>query len=209
MTDSAKPLKAYEVHDGDEQTVYVFATNSATARREGANQMDTDFESVSYCRRAAWADEYAPGPVSAIACIERGWWFECFHCSRRVSADMHEEIEDEGLNPDDFEIQPRGLSNVYCSKECAAIDRAEARAHVEACDALYELVTTKYPGCKVTSIYVYGTRLDVPEKGTSNSSARFTFPGGQYDAEYRFRDGTFVSRCDVDAFNAAYPKDLA
>lgn len=203
----AKLLKAYEVHDGDEQTVYAFATNSATARREGANEMDTDFESVSYCRRAAWADEYAPGPVPVIALIDRGWWFECFHCSRRVHADMHEDIHDEGLDPDDFEITPRGKDNVFCSKECAAVERAEWRMNVEAQDALHELVTSKYPGCTITSVYVYGTRLDVPAKGTSNCSARFTFPGGQYDAEYRFGEGTFVSKVDIDAFNAAYPKD--
>lgn len=46
------PQRAYVVYDGDEQTVVIFATNGAAARRQGANEMVVDFEEVASCKRA-------------------------------------------------------------------------------------------------------------------------------------------------------------
>jgi len=61
---SDKKLKAFEVRDNDEgNCVIAFATNGAAARREGGNDLNLEFEDVESCRRAPWADEYAPGPV--------------------------------------------------------------------------------------------------------------------------------------------------
>jgi len=204
-----KPLKAYIVHDGDDRTEVEFATNSAAARRLGANAMDCGFSDVESCRRAPHFDHFTPGPVPPDALIDDGWQYECHHCCRMVTSSLHEDIEGDDdfgyLDPDDFAVTVRGQF-VFCSKTCLAEFDAEARGNVAAQAALYELVTAKYPGITVTSIYVYGDRLR-KDKDMCSALARFLFPGGQHDAEYRFLDGVFVSRFDVDAFNFAYPKD--
>jgi hypothetical protein len=84
MSSKDKPLKAYEVRDPHEgNCVIVFATNSATARREGAGELDTDWEGVESCTRAPWADEYAPGPAPLHATLAAGWQHECGHCGCR------------------------------------------------------------------------------------------------------------------------------
>lgn len=75
------PLKAYVVHEDDEgNCAVVFATNGATARRDGANELNLSFEEVASCRRQPAFDQYAPGPVPMHATLAAGWWHECGHC---------------------------------------------------------------------------------------------------------------------------------
>ncbi len=51
---------AYSVETNDpEESTIQFATSNAAARRQGADEISTDFSGIVYCRRAHWADPYA------------------------------------------------------------------------------------------------------------------------------------------------------
>ena len=74
-------MKAFQVNDAEGHSVVVFAKHNASARREGANELNIGFESVDSCRRAPCFDCYADrGSVPTALLIEHGWWFECCHC---------------------------------------------------------------------------------------------------------------------------------
>ncbi len=115
---NTKPLKAYEVQERQEgYSTIVFATNSATARREGAAELSIDWEDVDFCRRLPWADEYAgvKGGVPPLVCIDHGWWFQCAKCGCRINSDF------EGWDKDGnfFDIKPiEERSLIYCSQSC-------------------------------------------------------------------------------------------
>lgn len=98
-----KRLKAYYVTDGNDSSCIHFATNSATARREGANEMGVDWEDVDSCNRRPEFDQFAPGPVPPAALIEAGWWFECSECQTHVTEDTAARVIDG--------------QHVYCSPE--------------------------------------------------------------------------------------------
>lgn len=200
-----KPRLAYEVHDGDDGWCIEFATSGAAARRQGANELNTDFSGIERCRRVPVLDQYAPGPVPPMALIEIGWHFECFCCSRKVNEDLHTSVEEEGLDPADFEIIPDG-PNVYCSQTCMMSMYAHRRANRAAHAALIELFETKFPGATVTRTHVYGTRLEeTPERSGILCSVTFTFPGCKYGATWVFgQEGALVSQIDVDAFKAYF-----
>ena len=122
--------KAFIVHDGDEKTVVVFATSGAAARRIGANEMDTDFESVESCRRAPHFDAFvSKGFVPAEELIEAGWRFECNGCSGWVDRDRVE-YDAEGDETDRKIVPIFEDHGVWCSAECKA-DYEEDRAHQE------------------------------------------------------------------------------
>ena len=73
-------MKAYEITYGaGDATTVRFASHAVVARREGANELDADFQDVS-CRRAAIFDDYSPGPVPNQAMLDAGWFFECSRC---------------------------------------------------------------------------------------------------------------------------------
>ena len=74
-----KPLVAYSVQ-ADEYGCIRFARNGAQARRQGAAEMDIEWEDIISCRRAADFDQYAPGPVPEIALWKAGWRFLCCQC---------------------------------------------------------------------------------------------------------------------------------
>lgn len=115
MGSEIKPLKAYSVQ-GYEYGCIVFATNSATARREGANQLDCEWEDIEYCRRATWADTYAQERrVPPLVMIDHGWWFECSYCGTKVCTDSSD--EDDSGN----EILHSPVADgdcVYCTQKC-------------------------------------------------------------------------------------------
>ena len=114
-------IKAFEVHDGDERTVVVFAKFGVVARRYGANEMGIEFEEVESCRRVKGFDKYAPGPVPPLSLIDAGWWLECWGCACRI---------DSYLEDDDRQLAPvqRG-QQIYCTAEClAASDRHDVEA---------------------------------------------------------------------------------
>ena len=120
-----KRLKAYRVSDGNDQTVIRFATNNATARREGANEMEVDWTEVDYCSRASQYDEFAPGPVPPLVMIENGWWFECSCCGQTVN-----EYNDRRV---------ASGQDVYCDETCRQRDYADDKARTSAGAALIEV----------------------------------------------------------------------
>lgn len=200
-------LKAYEVRDsGEGYCVIQYATNSATARREGASKLDTDWDSIESCVRKPEFDAYAPGPVPPMVMIEHGWWFECFHCGRRVSNDMSEEIEDDGLDPDDFVPRASDIRAVFCSAACEAESAANARLNEWAKDALAELFEVKFPGATISHLHVYGTKLEKTKRGCGiNSSVRFRFPGAKYESRWDFGEKeVWVPPIDLEAFRVFF-----
>lgn len=106
-------MKAYHVGEGSEgEQVITFATNSATARREGGNELDLEFSEVSFCRRAPWADEFADQRfIPAKAYHEQGWWLYCNNCENQ----LYEDGEDEEGNPLQIAYDGR---HAYCDQGC-------------------------------------------------------------------------------------------
>ena len=194
-------LKAYEVRDdGEGYCCVVFATNGATARREGASELGTDWESIESCCRAPHLDQYAPGPVPPLTLIEHGWWFECSHCGRRVSNEMAEELEDDDLDPANFIPRPAGKHGVYCSAGCECADYMDKRGREEAEDALREVFEAKFPGAEILHIHVYGgPKLETGDQG--RYVVTFSFPGSQYSSRWNFGDDfCHVPMIDQEAF---------
>lgn len=201
----SKPLKAYMVRDDYEgNACIVFAKGGAQARREGANELGIDWESVESCTRKPEFDQYAEaGTLPNSVLIEDGWWFECSHCYRRISKDLKEEVFDEGLNPDDFEIVDTGKL-VFCSHSCRAIHYREGVDKARAKSALVEYVTTKWAGTHVVHAHVYKDKLEPSgERGGIKCSASFTFPGGRSQVQWVFpQDTVLVCQFDVEAWHA-------
>lgn len=193
-------LKAYEVRDnGEGCCCIVFATNGAAARREGASELDTDFDGIESCNRRPALDCYAPGPVPPMTLLDRGWRFECSHCGRRVSNDMADDLEDDGLDPADFSPMSDGGKGIYCSAACAAEDAADKRLNAEAKADLAELFSLKFPEAKIDRLHVYGNRLQETPKGHGVcASVTFRFPGSLYPATWIFGEPT-VSAAQIDA----------
>ncbi|MBN3822315.1 hypothetical protein G3O00_01610 [Burkholderia sp. Ac-20384] len=199
-----KQLKAYIIHDNYEGYGCVrFATNSATARREGACELDTDWESIESCRRAPHLDQFSPGPVPPGALIESGWWFECHGCGARVSNDEYDE-DGEDVAPGTYVARKQ---QVFCCQECLARDDARKRMNLAAQNALIELVEAKFFGCTVTSVHVYGEKLEASEPGHGiRCKAYFTYPGATHLATYHYGEGNtaWVPRADEAAFVALF-----
>lgn len=167
-------MKAYAVHDNYEgYGAVVFAAYAATARRLGANELGIEWESVESCRRAPHFDQYAPGPVPTMVLIEHGWWSECVHCGRRVSNDMADELESDGLDPDDFVPRPAGKGGVFCSEGCECAHHMKQLHREEATDALREAFEAIFPGASVDHLHIAdGLQLN------GKCCVTFSFPGG-------------------------------
>lgn len=101
-------LKAFSVQ-GDEFGTVVFAHSGVVARREGANELNIEFEDVESCRRAPGLDRYAAaGHVPwRVLVEEHGWRQCCGYCERPVDSD------------DDGRVWV-GDDQVYCTQEHAA-----------------------------------------------------------------------------------------
>ncbi|WP_300750267.1 hypothetical protein [Janthinobacterium sp.] len=202
-----KKLKAYEVREPDEgHSCIIFATNNATAHREGANELNVDWEGVEHCRRAAQFDTYAPGPVPSLVLIEHGWWFECHQCGRKIDEYMSCELEHEGLDPSDFTPCETGQM-IFCCAACQAQFYAKRRANKAAKVALIELFEAKFPNCTIKDIHVYGAKLEPSEKGHgSKCSVSFLFPGAKYGATFEYGNSDlYVANGDVEAFREWAP----
>lgn len=207
-----KPLLAYTIHDGDEGWAIVFARSGAAARRLGAQELDTDFEYIESCRRTKWADKYAPGPVSKLAMLEHGWWWECMGCGSKVSYDEDELVTDvyndatgeyEEIIREIKPVEHRG--HIYCCEECYQRDKADnarrKKAERQAVDALSELVMFRHPDAKITDTHAYC----VDDSGwyePNQIRIRFQFPGCHYwGAELRWENGKleqYVAGVDKD-----------
>lgn len=177
--DTRKTL-AYAVHDGDEQTVVVFARSSAEARRKGANEMNVDWRDVESCRRAQRFDQYAPGPVPDRALFDDGWRFECFHCDEPVSQDEpHDWRHDaEGFlrDPAEFGFFERG-GLVFCCRACMASHDAWKRKEAAREAATVEAVALRWP--MATNIRPGRFSDHSTRPSTERAGAYFVLPGIQ------------------------------
>lgn len=97
-------VKAYFVQ-GDEYGVAVFATCNVVARREGANELDEQFNAVS-CRRLPGADKYVKDHEALKRALveEIGYWQECAHCQAHVSEETTDRVWEGSV--------------VFCNAEC-------------------------------------------------------------------------------------------
>jgi hypothetical protein len=138
---SVKPPLAYEVSDGDEQMVIIFASTNAAARRLGAKEMDIDFDEVDSCRRRSQYDQYSPGPVPPLVLIDNGWWFECHGCGRKICADPWDEENETDVGPENA-VQAPG-SGLYCSEVCKA-DSDQQKAECKAVEAAGVAAMVRY-----------------------------------------------------------------
>lgn len=192
-------LKAYQVReDGEGHCVIVFATNGATARREGGNELDLSFEEVDSCTRAPWADEFAPGPVPLHAYLANGWWFECDHCGAHFDEDERNHGEDDRED----ELEPvEDSDGRYCSPTCRMEHWSERRSLAARKAAAIEAALISWPmatGVTADEYYDYPSR-------DHETRARFTLPGLSYPVSWVPGAKTVsVSQCDVDEFKRLY-----
>jgi hypothetical protein len=191
-------IKAYQVQ-GDEYGCIVFATNSATARREGGRELDLEFDEVGSCRRAQWADEYAgaKGGVPPLVMIENGWWQECVHCGHCITIDDIEDgyEDDEGnvikLNPVEKD------HHIYCNQHCFDKEIEQRANHDAKADEFKNKVLSLRPDLTFKEF-----RGKWPQ---CHCSASFTFDGSQYggsvsygiDREVEWR----ISQSDLNAWD--------
>lgn len=195
---NTKPLKAYEVQEPQEGcSTIVFATNSATARREGAAELGIDWEDVDFCRRLPWADEYAgvKGGVPPLVCIEHGWWFRCMNCNCKIDCDL--EGEDEQGNYVKLEPVEDG-SAIYCSQSCKDKRDNEKANRNLAFEAFKKSVQEKRP-----DLEFYHFRGGWP---FITMTAQFRFPNSKYGGSATDQDGNgniqwFVANGDKAAWD--------
>ncbi|QXE08530.1 hypothetical protein GTQ41_05530 [Pseudomonas sp. AN-B15] len=169
-------MKAYHVGEGSEgEHVITFATNSATARREGGNELNLTFEEVEFCRRAPWADQFAGQPfIPAKAYHEQGWWFYCNNCENQ----LYEDEEDDEGNPLAIVYDGR---HAYCDQNCKdARDKKISDANAKG-EAFKAKVLAERPDLTFTEWSIGWPRISM--------SAKFQFPGSQYGGSVSDHDG--------------------
>lgn len=204
----APPLRAFVVQEDTESTGgIVYARHAIVARRKGASEFNSgEFHGVT-CRRAPWADAYAPGPCPKLVMIDNGWWFECRGCGRKIKDDPDSFFKDEVSHQDAVEIG----SEIYCSPHCRQRDlaehtRIEARK-LRALQALRDQLWKLCPGVVLTNKdHAYVTRDD-GRLTVRQVHIHFTFPGSIHGpGSFRFnRPGEepvlYVPGGDLEAWN--------
>lgn len=197
-----KTLKAYVVReDGEGNCAIVFATNGATARRKGGNELDLSFEEVESCRREPAFDQYTPGPVPLHATLSAGWWHECSHCGTRFDQDGRSYEEDEDRE-DKFEpVQDAQRSN-YCSPTCMMKEWAERREQIAMKHAAIEAALIRWPDALVASAGQYVKAWPARDL---EMRASVSLPGIKYPVHWVIGASTVsVSQCDVEDFKRLY-----
>lgn len=200
------PMKAYQVRDRSEGYCTIsFATNGATARREGASELGRSFEEVESCARAPWADQYAPGPVPLQAYLANGWWFECSHCGVRFDEDGRHGDGDDDRN-DEFQPIEDGKAK-YCSPTCKMEHWAEKRQRTSRQLAAIEAVLTHWP--MATGVTADECSKPWPSRDYE-MRAQFTLPCVRYPVNWVPGAGeVFVSQCDAEDFKRLYGRPEA
>lgn len=197
---NTKPLKAYQVQ-GDEYGCIVFATNSATARREGGNELSLEFGEVESCRRAQWADQYAgvKGGVPPLVMIENGWWQECVHCGHEISTD---DIEDGYENDDGNIIKLNPIEKdhlIYCNQHCLDEEMRERAEHDAKAETFKQKILSLRPDLTFKEF-----RGKWPQ---CYCSASFTFDGAKYGGSVGYgTDGKLewrINQNDLKAWETA------
>ncbi|MGL4457274.1 MAG: hypothetical protein ACRCUB_02595 [Plesiomonas shigelloides] len=184
-----KPLKAYSVQ-GYEYGCIVFATNSATARREGANQIDCEWEDIESCRRAPWADAYVQDRcVPPLVMIEHGWWFECSHCGTKVSSDSSDYDDDGNEIPHSPVAEGHA---VYCTQKCLDAEHKEREERKQWHDEAVNATLERFPGVNVQWV-----------SSCAPASVAFTFPGGKRGVSWEVGASTVqLQQDDLEAWEA-------
>jgi hypothetical protein len=180
-----------ETYDPEESTIQ-FATSSAAARRQGADEIGTDFSGIVSCRRAHWADPYADlRYIPAKAYIDAGWWFDCNHCGTHCDSDASRWDEETQTDiPLDLVFDGRV---VYCSADCKSGHEAEVTARNAKFEAFKVSAAQVQPGVTFTGFtggYPYCA-----------NSGKFTFPGAQYGGSVQDTEESIELTwwvCDVD-----------
>lgn len=169
---ASRKVLAYSVETNDPEECNIqFATSNAAARRQGADEIGTDFSAVS-CRRAQWADQLAVQRfIPAKAYIDAGWWFDCNRCDSDAS---HWDEETETDIELDLVFDGRV---VYCSTECKTGHEAEVAACNAKFEAFKEKVVAAQPGVTFTEF--------TGGYPSCANSGKFTFPGAQYGGSVR------------------------
>ena len=170
MTLTTQRLLAYRVTGHDEEyTTIQFAKTNAPARREGAAEIDAEWEGVT-CERAPEFDRFAAlGYVPALALLEAGWWHECHGCTRRVGVDqMDSSLDDWGnTSPHAYvpEEPPMNITvldeMVFCSPTCLGHYQAERRAWAAKESHARAEAARLYPGLTVVE-YLGKSQLEDP-----------------------------------------------
>jgi hypothetical protein len=218
MTVQILALKAYVVLEDCENTGDVFfAKHAIVARRLGAHEFnDGEFKGIT-CRRAPWADQYAPGPVPFKAKFAQGWWQECQGCGQTI----REDAEDDDGNLIDFDIVEFG-DCVYCTPACREthlIEMAETdRIKAAVVGHLTDRILRTMPGAVIAGRHHVYVRSGPWPPAVQQGSVEFTFPGARYGmCCLRFdkvgeKPHFSVPRGDMPAFNrwreAGYPPHM-
>ena len=200
-----KKLKAYVAREDDEgNCAIVYATNSATARRDGGSELNLSFEEVDSCRRAPEFDAYAPGPVPLHATLAAGWWHECSHCGVRFEQEGRHCYGDPG-DDDDREdpFEPvRSAGSNYCSPTCVMKEWADRRDRKNRDQATIEATVTRWP--EASQIASYQTSKPWPERGIE-TRASFCLPGLKHGVSWSPGASTVsVAQDDAEEFAQRY-----
>lgn len=201
-TMSEKKLKAYVVReDGEGNCAVVFATNGATARRNGANELNMEFEEVESCCREPAFDQYAPGPVPLHATLAAGWWHECTHCGVRFDEDDRRYYDDEERE-DAFEPMEDAKHQNFCSPTCMMEHWAKQQERKARESAIIEAALVRWPtATNVTA----GEYCKAWPSRDNEWRARFTLPGLRYPVSWVIGEPSVaVSACDVEEFQRLY-----
>lgn len=196
-------LKAYQVDSGNEDgnCVIAFASNNATARRAGANELGYTFEEVESCRRAPEFDSFASlGKVPPLVLIEHQWRFECGHCGVWVGEETYTYDEDGAGGERYHEPVVDSLDRVYCCASHMAEDFADSNARRAEEVAAIEAAFWTFPG--ITQVTGGMRSRAYPAKG-EELRATFRFPGGQHAVSWRVGEAHVSISCvDVAAWEA-------
>ena len=203
-------LKAYAVqNDFDGEGEIYFAEHDIAARRRGASDFGDGDISGMTCRRAPWADSYAPGPVPKLVMIDNGWRFECHGCGCHIDSDL--EAYDDNDEPRKF--QPVEIDGaIFCAEECHQMDIADraARSTCEtaAINKLTAALLAALPDVTLTGKpHAYAVKRDGVYVA-KQVWIDFTFPGATIGpATYRYDEidedpRVTVRTGDLDAWNA-------
>lgn len=147
-----KAFACQEEHEGTGGIYY--ADHAITAHKRFANEYnDGDLHGIT-CRRAPWADQYAPGPCPLLVMVDHGWWMERYHCGVRIDSDL-EHIPHDPAEPV-RELKPvEDASGIFCTADCQSAfhaERAERAIYGQwMLDLLRQCLRDKMPGCTEVS----------------------------------------------------------
>lgn len=193
-------LKAYEVREPDEgNCVVVFADKSVVARREGAAELDCEFEEVESCTRAPWADEYAPGPVPLHASLAAGWWHSCCGCGCTFDSEGITSLHDEENPPAIDPVQDLKRNN-YCSAGCMMSDWQKRQEQKARDAAAIEFCLSRWP--QALRVYPYRQGGGA---GFNPDACTVILPGLKNNISWVLGSSTVsVSQADVAEFQRLY-----